>query len=330
MACHQRLRLQDQVLMSLERHVQDRQKARERGRAPGMEGGVDAARPGQAWGPHCPRTPRTHKPWGNPISGWEQPALPSSPGPRPPQSGQIFSVAFSWGPERAPQALLSEGSRINSRLEAADAPPTSSGLADRPRAPQALAGGCCFGALFSPSPSSPPPEAAAGEEMALGLRDKLPSGQRPSQGFTVQCAADDRARAPLLLSRRRHLSGLSDPARGLRGSSLRVSAPASARPARILARTVRARWMPARRNGVPAPQAPECPPAGGQSLGTRVSGDPGSDRKRQRRRGSMRARTRTADETLQRWRTPEVRLPEPAPGNRANTRTLFPRSLHAP
>ena len=51
MACHQRLRLQDQILMSLERHVQDRQEARERGGAPGMERGVDAARPGQAWGP---------------------------------------------------------------------------------------------------------------------------------------------------------------------------------------------------------------------------------------------------------------------------------------
>ena len=291
-----------------------------------MEGGVDAARPGQAWGPHCPRTPRTHRPRGSPIPGWEQPALPSSPAPRPPQSGQI-SVALSWGPERAPQALLSEGRRINSRLETADAPPTSSGLADRPRAPQAPAGGYCSGALLSPSPSSPPPEAAGGEEMALGLWDELPSGQRPSQGFTVQCAADDRARAPPLLSRRRHLSCLSDPTRGLRGSSLRVSAPASARPARTLARTARAPWTPARPDGVPAPQAPECPPAGGQSLGTRVSGDPGSDRKRQRRRGGTRARTRTPDE---RWRTPEVRLPKPASGNRANTGTLFPRSLHAP
>ena len=200
MACQRRLRLQNQVRMSLERHVQDRQKARERGRAPGMEGGVDAARPGQAWGPHCPRTPRTHKPWGNPISGWEQPALPSSPGPRPPQSGQIFSVAFSWGPERAPQALLSEGRRINSRLEAADAPPTSSGLADRLRAPQAPAGGCSCGALLSPSPSFPPPEASGPEEPALGLRDKLPSGQRRSRGFTVSCAADGRDRAPPLLS----------------------------------------------------------------------------------------------------------------------------------
>ena len=65
-ACHRRLRLQNQVLISLERHVQDRKKARERGGASGMEGGVDAARPGQAWGPHCPRTPRTHKPQGSP------------------------------------------------------------------------------------------------------------------------------------------------------------------------------------------------------------------------------------------------------------------------
>ena len=260
----------------------------------------------------------------------EQPVLPSSPASRPPQSGQTSPVALSWGLARAPQALLSEGRRINSRLEAADALPTSRGLADRPRAPQAPAGGCCSGAFLSPTPSSPPSEAAAGEEMALGLRDKLPSGQRPSQDFTAQCAADDRARAPPLLSRRRHLSGLSDPVQGLWGSSLRVPAPASSRPARTLARTARSRWTPTRQDGVPAPQAAECPPAGGHSLGTRVSGDPGSDRKRQRHRGGTRARTRTPDEALQRWRTPEVRLPEPAPGNRANTRTLFPRSLHAP
>ena len=247
-----------------------------------MEGGVDAVRPGQAWGPHCPRTPRTHRPRGSPIPGWEQPALPSSPAPRPPQSGQI-SVALSWGPERAPQALLSEGRRINSRLEIADAPPTSSRLADRLRPPQAPAGGCSCGALLSPSPSSPPPEASGPEEPALGLRDKLPSGQRRSRGFTVSCAADGRDRAPPLLSRRRRSPGLSDPARGLRGSRSGVSAPASARPARTLACTARVRWMPALPDGVPVPQALESPPAGGQSLGTRASGDLASDREQKRR-----------------------------------------------
>ena len=36
-------------------------------------------------------------------------------------------------------------------------------------------------------------------------------------------------------------------------------------PARTLARTARAPWTPARPDGVPAPQAPECPPAGGQT-----------------------------------------------------------------
>ncbi|OWK11115.1 RBAK, partial [Cervus elaphus hippelaphus] len=241
----------------------------------------------------------------------EQPVLPSSPASRPPQRGQSFPVALSWGPERAPQALLSKGRRINSRLEPQTQPPTSSGLADRPRAPQAPAGGCCSGAFLSPSPSSLPPEAAAGEEMALGLRDKLPSGQRPSQDFTGQCAAGDRARAPPLLSRRRHLSGLTDPARGLWGSSLRVPAPAFSRPARTVTRTARSRWTPAWPDGVPAPQAAESPPAGGQSLGTRVSGDPGSDRKRQRRRGGTRARTRTLDEALQRWRTPEHNIASP-------------------
>lgn len=55
-ACQRRLRIQNQVLMSLERHVQDREKARERGGASGMQAGADAARPGQACGPHCPRT----------------------------------------------------------------------------------------------------------------------------------------------------------------------------------------------------------------------------------------------------------------------------------
>lgn len=74
-ACQRRLRLQNQVRMSLERHVQDCKKARERGGgASGMEGEVDAARSGQAWGPHCLRTPRTHKPQLSPI-GAGGPAL---------------------------------------------------------------------------------------------------------------------------------------------------------------------------------------------------------------------------------------------------------------
>ncbi|CAI9173327.1 unnamed protein product [Rangifer tarandus platyrhynchus] len=245
-----------------------------------MEGGVDAARQGQAWTPTAPRHPELTSPGG---AQSEQPVLPSSPAPQPPQSGQTFPVALSWGPERAPQALLSEGRKINSRLEAADAPPTSSGLADWPRAPQATSGSCSSGALLSPSPSSPPPEAAGPEEPGLGLWDKLPSGQRRSRGFTVSCDADGPDRAPPLLSRRRRPPDLSDPAQGLRGSSSGVSAPTSARPARTLACTAPVRWMPALPDGVPAPQAPESPPAGGQSLGTRASGDRASDRKRQRR-----------------------------------------------
>ena len=197
----------------------------------------------------------------------EQPALPSSPTPPPPGSGQTLPVALPRGPGRAHPSPALQGPQ---GLQPPAGPKThhlpSRNSRTGPGLRRLRAGGCSSGALLSRGPSSPPHEATGPEKPALGLRHKLPSGPRPSRDLALPHAANGRA-----LRRRRRPPGPCGPARGLRGSRSGVPVPASARPMRTLARQARARWLPARPDGdhpaSPAiltrqPPGPEQRPAG--------------------------------------------------------------------
>lgn len=186
-------------------------------------------------------------------------------------------------------------------------------------------------ALLSLGPRLSASQGRCSEEPALGLRDKLTQENVPPGGLTVPCAS---ARPPRC---RRAGSGARRPCSAARPLGPGPRAPGSRPgvPARVSARLSEpcphsltpAGCRPGRT--VSSPQAPGSSPAGGQSLGTRTSGDLGTDRKRQQRGGSARARTRTQGEVRMRRRAPEVGLTGPNRGSGTNSRTLFPKSLQA-
>ena len=217
----------------------------------GGRGGRGTSRP-SLW-PLLPQDTRNSQVPGEPHP--EQPALLSSPATPPPGSGQTLPVALPRGPGRVhpspalqrPQGLQPPAGPKTHHLPRRDSR-TGPGL------PRLRAGGCSSGALLSRGPSSPPHEATGPEEPALGLRNKLPSGPRPSRGLAVPRAADG------LALRRRRPPGPFGPDRGLRGSRSGVPVPASAQPTRTLARTARARWVPARPDGVQPLRPRNLPP----------------------------------------------------------------------
>ena len=264
-------------------------------------GGRGTSRP-SLW-PLLPQDTRNSQVPGEPHP--EQPALPSSPTPPPPGSGQTLPVALPRGSRRAhpspalqgPQGLQPPAGPKTHHLPRWDSL-TGPGL------PRRRAGGCSSGALLSRGPSSPPHKATGPEEPALGLRHKLLQAHVPlgtSLRRTLQtvghCAAASRP-APSALPAPRLALGVPSSSLPLARANPRPHSPlpmAAAGPDGVQLRKPR-------NPGPPEAKTWERRPAVTWTL-TGSEGDAATVRVR-RHAQNVKAHLRR--------RTPEVRLPQPA------------------
>ena len=238
----------------------------------------------EGWTRHVPAEPVAPAPPGHPEltsprgapSGAAGPALQpghSTSGKRSNPPGRSPAGPGAGSPEpRSPKAA---GSTTACRPE--DAPPTPSGLANRPRAPEAPGRGLLL--RRAPLPGSLLSASRGHWARGAGSGPTEQAPFRPTSLPGPRCAA----------RRRRSGTASPPPARPLRprprapglalGGPRSSLCPAHANPRPHSPRPLGA--SQARRR--PAPQAPESSPAGGQSLGTKASGDLGKERKREQR-----------------------------------------------